>query len=154
MAALALVVVVVDEATKAIAVHRGGVRINTGVSFGILEGRPMLALALSLTMLGVILFGAVRWADTAMHVLAGGLIIGGAVGNILNRLPLGRSEGAIDWITVPGYPAAFNVADLAIRVGAVIVIVQLIRSGRRPRAGTNREPRTDAEGNDEAAAVG
>lgn len=72
------------------------------------------------------------------------LILGGAIGNVIDRLRLGH---VVDFIQVhwnDSYFPAFNVADSAISIGAVFVVLDAIREGQRERkaksnvAGTGR----------------
>ncbi|MFA7324397.1 MAG: signal peptidase II [Candidatus Nanopelagicales bacterium] len=139
MTAVALAAVVIDEVTKASALSRGGAHVNPGVSFGLLAEQPALALIASTAALCAVAIAAWKWARTPAQFLALGLILGGAAGNGLNRLAPRQATGVIDWITIPGYPASFNVADVAIRLGAVIIVGQLAWSLLRRKASiTNR----------------
>ena len=77
----------------------------------------------------VLLLLSLRRADNALTRVATGLIIGGAVGNILDRLFRGSGwmRGAvIDFIDFQWWPV-FNVADMAIMVGAATMIVAMLK---------------------------
>ncbi|MDO8732652.1 MAG: signal peptidase II [Actinomycetota bacterium] len=154
MTGTVLAVVVIDEATKAVALGRGVVHVNQGVSFGLLAERPAVAALLSTVVLMVVATVAWKWARTAPQFLAFGLILGGAVGNGLNRLGLGRSAGVVDWITMPGYPAAFNVADIAIRLGVVMIVGQLAWSLLHAQASKSRGDLQDPNGNARGSMTG
>jgi signal peptidase II len=100
---------------------------NTGIAFGLSVGgasRWLLVLVTVLTM-GLILW-LFRSVDARhkLQVMAFGLIMGGASGNLLDRVF--GSHGVIDFIDV-GIGAArfwtFNIADSAITVGAVLLIL-------------------------------
>ena len=147
MAGTALGVVAVDEVTKAIALSRGGTQVNLGVSFGLLADHPALATLASTAALCAVAIAAWKWARTSTQFLALGLILGGGVGNGLNWLALGRSAGVIDWIRIPGYPAAFNIADVAIRLGVVIIAGQLAWSMLHRSAAMASEGVADPTGN-------
>jgi signal peptidase II len=61
------------------------------------------------------------------------VVAGGAAGNLADRLfrPPGPGQGAVvDWIHVAGYPATFNLADVAIRAGVVGAVVATLTAGR------------------------
>jgi hypothetical protein len=61
-------------------------------------------------------------------------VAGGAAGNLADRLlrSPGSGRGAVvDWIHVAGYPATFNLADVAIRAGAAGALVATLAAGRR-----------------------
>ena len=77
----------------------------------------------------VLLLLSLRRADTALTRVATGLIIGGAVGNILDRLFRGSGwmRGAvIDFIDFQWWPV-FNVADMAIMIGAATMMVAMLK---------------------------
>ncbi len=62
-------------------------------------------------------------------------ILGGAAGNLADRLlrSPGFGRGAVvDWIHLAGYPATFNVADLAIRLGAIGALAAALDAWSRP----------------------
>ena len=71
------------------------------------------------------LFLALREAGRRLDAIALGLVLGGAVGNLLDRLFRGDSflDGAVvDFINVPFF-ATFNVADIAINVGVALLLL-------------------------------
>lgn len=100
---------------------------NTGIAFGLsLGGTPRIVLIL----ITVLTMGLILWLFRSveerhrMQVLAFGLIMGGAAGNLLDRVF--GSKGVIDFIDVGIGDArfwTFNIADSAITVGAVLLIL-------------------------------
>jgi signal peptidase II len=77
----------------------------------------------------VMLLLSLRRADNSLTRLATGLIIGGAIGNILDRLFRGSGwmRGAvIDFIDFQWWPV-FNIADMAIMIGAATMIVAMLK---------------------------
>ena len=77
----------------------------------------------------VLLLLSLRRADNALTRVATGLIIGGAVGNILDRLFRGSGwmRGAVvDFIDFQWWPV-FNVADMAIMIGAATMVVAMLK---------------------------
>ncbi len=99
---------------------------NDGVAFGLAGGGGVLVIILSLVALiglGVFVASVPRRNATW---LAGGLILGGAVGNLIDRIRLGY---VTDFILLPHWPA-FNLADCAITVGVAVLAWTLIRDGR------------------------
>ncbi len=133
----ALVVLVLDQATKwwIVAVVMQPPRIievtpffnlvmgwNTGVSFGIMTESN--AIFLSLVALAVVA-GLLVWlkkADRVLIALAIGLIIGGALGNVIDRLHYGAVADFLDFHLGGAHWPAFNVADSGITVGAAILL--------------------------------
>jgi signal peptidase II len=56
------------------------------------------------------------------------MIVGGAIGNVIDRFRLGY---VVDFINLRYFPAVFNVADLFITIGGILVLVSLLR-GEQP----------------------
>ncbi len=112
---------------------------NDGVAFGFAGGSGILVIALAvvaLIALGAFIAAAPARMTTAV---AGGLIIGGAVGNLVDRVRLGH---VTDFILLPNWPA-FNLADCAITVGVVLLAWSLLteKSGSaKPRRGEEAVP--------------
>ena len=99
---------------------------NKGVSFGILGGdgpwRPILlsALAIAITI-GLLIW---QWrSPTRGGWFAVGLIIGGAIGNVVDRLRVGAVVDFLDFHLAGYHWPAFNVADSAITIGVFIIII-------------------------------
>ena len=110
---------------------------NKGVSFGVLNiDAEWTRWVLSAFSLGVAAALAV-WAwkvDRPILALAVGLIIGGAVGNAIDRVRLGAVTDFID-VTRLWFPWVFNLADSAISVGSVLLIWDLFLAPRNRAPG-------------------
>jgi signal peptidase II len=110
---------------------------NKGVSFGVLNiDADWTRWVLSAFSLGVAAALAV-WAwrvDRPILALAVGLIIGGAVGNAIDRVRLGAVTDFID-VTRLWFPWVFNLADSAISVGSVLLIWDLFLAPRNRAPG-------------------
>ena len=149
---LAIVVIVADQALKywVLDVFRLPERVsspvfgplwltmvwNKGVSFGVLNidadwTRWALA-AFSLAVAAALTVWAWR-VDRPVLALAVGLIIGGAVGNAIDRLRLGAVTDFIH-VTWAWFPWVFNLADSAISVGSVFLIWDLFLAPRKRAA--------------------
>ena len=156
---LALVVIVLDQITKAmvlstfdapVALIPDGYRIadvlppifnltyvlNTGVSFGMFGGGEARWI---LSIFSVVVAVALAiWALKANRVLmaaAIGLVIGGAVGNVIDRIRFG---GVVDFLDFSGtgvFPWIFNIADSGITVGVVLLILDSFLSERGSKVG-------------------
>ncbi len=117
---------------------------NDGVAFGRLSGSPWLVALVVGGALAALLVYFATHLDVRGIWLPTGLLIGGAVGNVIDR----AARGAVtDYIKVPHWPA-FNLADAAITVGVVILLVVVERDARRRERAT--QARTAAEGGDGA----
>jgi len=110
---------------------------NKGVSFGVLNiDAEWTRWVLSAFSLGVAAALAV-WVwrvDRPVLALAVGLIIGGAVGNAIDRVRLGAVTDFID-VTRLWFPWVFNLADSAISVGSVLLIWDLFLAPRNRAPG-------------------
>jgi signal peptidase II len=134
--ALAAAVVALDQSTKqlvAATVDRGdtvhlvlGFQIvnvrNTGVAFGLLAGGAGLVLAFTLGTLALVLIYFALHSDRSRLWVGVGLLSGGALGNLADRL---RSGNVIDFLDPPLWPA-FNCADVAIVLGVAMIAAILI----------------------------
>ena len=95
---------------------------NTGVSFGFLSGLPAWVLIVcSLAIVaGLIIW--LRRQSRRLPALGIGLVVGGALGNVIDRL---HAPGVIDFLDLHGFGIhwpAFNVADSAITVGIGLIL--------------------------------
>jgi signal peptidase II len=145
--AIAVVVVILDQIVKQIALDRLSLGVpvdvvpglialtlvkNPGLAFGLLSGIPpgwrWLVGLLSLLALIVLLRVALRilpsggWRERA----AIGLIFGGAVGNLIDRMRFGAVVDFVDVYFRGWHWPAFNVADSAITVGVVMLALGLL----------------------------
>jgi signal peptidase II len=110
---------------------------NKGVSFGVLnidaEWTRWVLSAFSLGVAGALAVWAWR-VDRPIVALAVGLIIGGAVGNAIDRVRLGAVTDFIDFTRLM-FPWVFNLADSAISIGSVLLIWDLFLAPRNRAAG-------------------
>jgi signal peptidase II len=98
---------------------------NTGVAFGVLGGGGALVYILEgVALVALIAYLAAR-PGRAWLWLPTGMLLGGAIGNLIDRIALGS---VIDFIKLPDWPA-FNVADMSITFG-VIILVLVVEGGR------------------------
>ena len=150
--AVAVIVLAGDQVSKSLvlASHPGpsgglvSVRLvrNTGASFGLGSGHPILVV-LSATVVIAIVAALLARTRSRAAALCLAAVLGGALGNLADRIfrSPGLGRGAVvDWIHVSFYPATFNLADLAIRVGVVGAVVALL--GIRVRGASWRARRS------------
>ena len=114
---------------------------NTGAAFSVLAEASgwqrwlfvLLAIAVSAGL--IVWMRRLRLATHGLLAAGLALIVGGALGNMIDRLTLGR---VVDFIHVhweAAYFPAFNVADSAITVGAVVLLIDAWRESRSGRGG-------------------
>ncbi len=113
---------------------------NTGAAFGFLSGshagfRIPFFILVSAVAIGIILFLFYKLEDSeVMMPLALSLVLGGAIGNLIDRIRLGE---VIDFILFhyKGFRwPAFNVADIAITVGVSLLVLRIFLFDRRQPA--------------------
>jgi signal peptidase II len=101
---------------------------NTGIAFGLFQGRSELFIATSLVVVAAILVYRTRLpADSRWLQIALGLQVGGAIGNIFDRLVLGHVTDFFDFKVWP----VFNVSDLSIFIGVCMLAWYLWQEERR-----------------------
>lgn len=113
---------------------------NTGVSFGLFGGG---AARWALSVFSLVVAGALAWwalqAERRTLVAAIGLVIGGAVGNAIDRIRFGYVVDFIDFSGTGLFPWVFNIADSAITIGVALLILDSIRSERKAAVGVAHE---------------
>ncbi|MBW3537682.1 MAG: signal peptidase II [Actinobacteria bacterium] len=134
-AIIAVVVIVLDQASKSWALSslaegpidlfwtlRLRLAFNTGAAFSLGTGFPWLFVALGalvLCVLGVLAFRARLSRGTAVAL---GLVAGGAVGNLFDRVVRGHDGAVVDFIDLQWWPV-FNLADASICIGVVALLL-------------------------------
>jgi signal peptidase II len=146
--AVAAAIFAIDQLTKVWALHsltdeqprhvlwtlHWTLRYNSGMAFSKGEGKgPIIA------VLALLVVGALGWSLRSKHSLFGtvatGLVIGGAIGNVADRLFRAEngllSGHVVDFIDAFRWWPAFNLADMGVVVGAILLLVESWRHGRR-----------------------
>jgi len=96
---------------------------NTGVAFGQLQdGGAIVAVLIGAAVLALLVYLA-RHAQQRWIWLPAGLLLGGALGNVVDRV---REGAVVDFVKLPYWPA-FNVADAAITVGVLALVFVMER---------------------------
>ena len=157
---LTLAVVFLDRATKAWIESRSTDRFphpviqnffylvdsrNPGIAFSFLAGLSSPALRLFLICGSLIIIGVITWllvvgrGISSLHAAGLALLLGGATGNVTDRILHGAVTDFIEvylrflpWRTFNPWPA-FNVADSAITIGAILILLDVL-FGRRSDA--------------------
>ena len=147
--ALAAAVFIVDQAIKSVV--EGSMRVgenitlvpgflsltyikNDGGAFGILGGSQMVLLVGSTVAVVVVLWMLLSGRPSKLTMLGCGLILGGAAGNLLDRLTSGEVTDYVHF----SFWYIFNAADAAIVVGVGLLLLSALRperAGQRPAVG-------------------
>lgn len=161
-AGLAVAIVVADQATKWLVVAGllgmsfgdsrlfGGVRPipvevtsffnlvlvgNTGVSFGLFRGGGARWFLVAVSLVVVVALLVWLWRARARLIQVGvGLVIGGALGNVVDRVRLGAVVDFLDFHAFQVHWPAFNLADSAIVLGVIALVLDGVL-GRTPDSG-------------------
>ncbi len=136
---LAAVVVALDQLTKAAASrafadgsHRTvlpgffdlRLALNDGAAWSMLSGRRWLLAGVSAAMLALLAWNRRELCATRLSRIAAGLLAGGIVGNLLDRLRTGRVVDFLDWHWRAAYTfPTFNLADTAICIGVGLLVL-------------------------------
>jgi len=145
----AAVVVAIDQLTKSLALQNldrprhlidGWLSLrltyNSGGAFGILQGMPEFFLVTTVVAAVVILLW-VRNLDEPRWTVPLGLVLGGGLGNVADRIFRDTGGRVVDFIDLHFWPV-FNIADACIVSGVALV---LILGSRRAETGAEEEPR-------------
>lgn len=145
-------VVLLDQATKAgiaskMLLHDSSIIIegllnityvrNPGAAFGFLSNaspvfRSVFFILITVSAIGLIFYYiAVSKEDETCLIFALSLILGGAVGNLIDRVRFGEVVDFIDVYWKTYHWPAFNVADAAISIGAFIMIFEMLRRKKK-----------------------
>jgi signal peptidase II len=149
---LAVAIVAVDQVTKAVVrrtlpLHESVTVIpgfldfthvrNTGAAFGLFNAadfpfKPAVMLSVAILALAAIaVYAAQLRPDEKLARTGLSLVLGGAVGNLIDRAATGYVLDFVDVYYANAHFWAFNVADSAITIGAALVILDVLLAGRR-----------------------
>jgi signal peptidase II len=142
--AVAAVVLVADQVTKQVvrdSIASGDSRTvvggvlwivheqNSGVAFSLLTGSEAGVIVITLAVVSALLAFFARERARAWMWLAVGLVVGGAFGNLVDRI---RTGSVTDFVRLPHWPA-FNLADTAITLGVIVLFLAVSRRGTAAR---------------------
>jgi len=104
---------------------------NDGAAFGMLGGRNgWLSLFSVLVLITLVAGRRAFFSETRLHRISMGLVSGGIVGNLLDRLRLGGVVDFLDFHWRTHHWPAFNLADSALCVGVGLYVLASFRAGR------------------------
>ena len=127
---LAIAVIVLDQFSKFLAQQQGLVTLNPGISWGIFNHWPEIALTIgiSLVALALAMIGRNWWLKWP---LVSGVFWGGVVGNLIDRWLF---NGVRDWWPVPALSVQNNLADWAISFSVVAWLIIELHATYRSRS--------------------
>lgn len=104
---------------------------NQGAAFGLFSGQgDILSILVALLLLGMLVLILRGRVTDRLSLVALGAVLGGGLSNLIDRL---RSHAVVDFLVVRPWPSVFNVADVAIRAGAILLVIAVLVRGNRRR---------------------
>lgn len=114
--------ILLDQLTKFVAHQQQTVVLNPGISFSLGQDLPGLLKTGGVALVVAVIFTvSPRFANLWRNPVSPGLFLGGAVSNLLDRLFYG---GVVDWLPVPFVNLTNNLADWAIGISLVIILLE------------------------------
>lgn len=118
---------------------------NTGVAFGLFQGGGIIFILLPLVIvIGMLVYFPRIPDDDWTLRLALSLQLGGALGNLIDRITIGH---VTDFISVGRFPV-FNVADSAITIGVIVLILGVYIQERKEKKARENQPLVEVESRD------
>jgi len=113
---------------------------NSGGAFSLGDRAPLVFAIAAIVVCAAIAITSFRARPTA-HAIALGLVLGGAAGNLIDRITRGPglSGRVVDFVDLHVWPV-FNVADASIVAGALLLVFLALREGAAARDRTPAEP--------------
>lgn len=141
---IALAAALLDQFTKALAAKKlagGTIPVingifhftyveNTGAAFGVFkDGNTVLAVVMSIIIIGIIIALTVLKPRSLLVRISTGLVMGGAIGNLFDRIFRGFVIDFLDLRAI-SYPV-FNFADSCVVIGAVLICIYIVFFGKK-----------------------
>lgn len=108
---------------------------NTGAAFGMFQGQAVVLRAVAIftlaiiTGVGIYIARRYRYLITIWNIIGFSFVVGGTLGNLIDRFRFGPVTDFID----PGFFPAFNVADSSITIGAIMLAISVLRLASVPK---------------------
>lgn len=116
---ISLIVVILDQLSKFFAVKYLNYSVNDGALFGMFNGGRIIFIIVAV----IIIFLILKFKKDLKTDFGVGLVIGGTFGNLIDRIFRGV---VIDFIDLKIWPS-FNIADLSVSIGVIIIIWYLVK---------------------------
>lgn len=124
---------------------------NRGMAFGLLSDHRWVFMVLSVLGIALVGFYLYRYVRSTLGRVSLALIIGGGIGNMIDRISLGFVVDFIDFCLFDFWVWVFNVADAAVCVGAALFALDLILEAVRDyKKSHNGNEKTQENGEEES----
>ena len=115
---------------------------NRGMAFGLLSDHRWVFMVLSVLGIALVGFYLYRFVSSTLGRVSLALIIGGGIGNMIDRISLGFVVDFIDFCLFDFWVWVFNVADAAVCVGAALfaldLILEMVKEYKKSRNGSEK----------------
>ena len=111
---------------------------NTGASWGILENSRLLLITISIIAIIILIRYSYSFKKTKLNTYGFGFLIGGVLGNLSDRLINGYVIDFFDFIIFNYDFPVFNIADIFIVLGVIILIISILRGEDSNGSKSNR----------------
>ena len=119
-----ITITILDQLTKFIVKNNFKFTTNSGSLWGLFPNATFLLIWLSIIIIGVFLFYYDKIQKSSLLCkLGSGLVVGGAIGNLIDRI---LYKAVIDFIDFKVWPS-FNIADSAISIGIILLIIYFMK---------------------------
>ena len=122
---------------------------NPGMAFGWLSDHRWVFMVFSVIGIGLLAFYLFRYVKSPLGRIGLSLIVGGGIGNMIDRIAYGFVVDFIDFCAFDFWKWVFNIADSAVCVGAALFIIQLIRETvaeyKKSKNGSKKEEKNQGE---------
>ncbi len=112
---------------------------NKGASWGILENNRFLLIGLSIIAIIMIIRYSYSFKKTKLNTYGFGLLLGGILGNLSDRLIFGYVKDFLDFIIFRYDFPVFNIADISIVIGVVLLIISILKGEDKNGSKSNRK---------------
>lgn len=107
--------------------------LNTGGAFGILSNNIWFLIAITVVFLAIIILIEIKWKNSSnLYSFALAFIVGGAIGNLIDRIFLGGVRDFLYFVFYPSFPT-FNVADSFLCIGVALMVIYLLFVYKEPK---------------------
>ena len=124
---------------------------NRGMAFGLLSDHRWVFMVLSVVGILLVGFYLYRYVGSTLGRISLALVIGGGIGNMIDRISLGFVVDFIDFCLFDFWVWVFNVADAAVCVGAALfaldLILEMVREYKKSRNGSEKTQNNGEEEN-------
>jgi signal peptidase II len=115
---------------------------NTGAAWGMLSNQTSLLIIITFVVIALLFYYLKVFKKNARNIIAFGLLLGGIVGNLIDRLFLGYIKDFFELHLWSYNFPIFNIGDMCIVIGAILLIIAILSGEDKKSANKSRKPRS------------